>query len=327
VRKRLRLLLAVIVVLGLCEPAAAERIYRVGFLGVRFRSTPANPDIYYDEWLRAMHKLGYVEGKNLVVEWRFAENKLDRLPALAAELAAMRLDAIVTHAFLPTAALQKATTRTPIVFAAMPDPVGNRIVSNLAHPGGNTTGLSLMSTDLSAKRLELLKELAPSMSSVLVLTNRRNPANLTALKSTQDAAFALGISSSPLTAQTADEIESSSASLSREHGSGLMILDDASFNGYMGLIARLMISHQIPSMCANPDLVGSGVLAGYGASGLDLYRRAAVLVDKILKGAKPGDLPVEQPSKLELVINKKTAKALGLEIPAELLVQANRVVE
>jgi putative ABC transport system substrate-binding protein len=301
---------------------AGERVYHVGFLGVRSR-----PDIYYDEWLRAMRELGYVEGKNLVVEWRFAGNRLERLPALASELASMRLDVIVTHAALPTTALQKATTTVPIVFAAMPDPVGNRAVPSLAHPGGNTTGLSLMSTDLSAKRLELLKQLVPSLSIVAVLTDGRNPANLSALKIAQAAASAVGVSTSPLPVQGAEAIEPSVASLFGQRSTGLMILDDAIFNGYMSLIGRLALSERIPSICANPDLVDSGCLLCYGASGLDLYRRAANLVDKILKGAKPGDLPVEQPTKLQLVINRKTATTLGLTIPPELLVQADRVIE
>jgi putative ABC transport system substrate-binding protein len=224
-------------------------------------------------------------------------------------------------------ALQKATHSIPIVFASIPDPVGNRVVASLAHPGGNITGSSLMSADLSAKRVELLKQLRPSLTSVAVLTNPDNPVHSSIVKITQNAARSLAIRVSPIEARSAGEIERGLSTLSREKATGLIVLDDAVFNGYASLIARLALSCQVPSMYANPDLVEFGGLAGYGASGFDAYRRAAALVDKILRGANPRELPVEQPTKFYLVLNKKTAGSLAVSFPPELVLLADRVIE
>jgi putative ABC transport system substrate-binding protein len=312
---------------GASPAAASGKIYRVGFLGARFRSTPANPDLYYDAWLDGMRDLGYVEGKNLVVEWRLAENKYERLPSLAAELAAMKLDVIVTHAVAPTLALQKAARTTPIVFTGMVDPVGSHVVSSLARPGGNTTGISVMGTDVSAKRVEVLRELVPMLSTVAVLVNPDTPSHPVMLKSVQDAGKIFGIGVVPVQARNREEIESGLGTLARAHADGLIVLEDGTFLGYADLIARFAMSHRIPAMLPGRESVEAGGLICYGMNVADCYRRAAVLVDKILKGAKPADLPIEQPTKVELVINRKTARALGLTIPPELLVQADRVIE
>lgn len=303
------------------------RVYRIGFLGARFRSTPTRPDIYYDAWLAAMRDLGYVEGKNLVIEWRFADGDYARVPRLAADLAAMRLDAIVTHGTAPTLALQRVTSSTPIVFAVVVDPVGNHLVSSLARPGGNITGLSLMAEDLNAKRLELLKQLIPALSKVAVLVNPGNPSHVAMAKKIEVAASVFGASVLPVEARNVEQIEHALDDSIRQHASGLVILEDAYLNMNLSLVARAALRRRIPTMAWTPEFVASGGLVCYGTNLIDFYQRAAGFVDKILKGAKPGDLPVEQPTKIELVINRKTAKALGVTIPSELLVQADRMID
>lgn len=328
-RRRFLALLAagIVIVPRAAVSQSASRIYRIGFLGARFRSTPERPDVQYDEWLKAMRQLGYVEGRNVVIEWRFAENKFERLPELAAELATMKPDVIVTHGLAPTLALKKATSTIPIVFAAMVDPVGNRVVPSLAHPGGNITGFSVMSSDISAKRVEFLKQMIPLLTRVAILVNLGTPAHSAMLESSKDAARVLGVGVLPVEARNQREIEQALATLADEQVKALIILDDPTFNGYTGAIGRSLLSHRISAMCPTPEYVESGGLACYGVSIVARYRRAALLVDRILKGANPADLPIEQPTKLDLVINRKTAKALGLTIPPEILVLADRVIE
>ncbi len=304
-----------------------EKVYRVGFLGARFRSTPTNPDVYYDSWLNGMRDLGYVEGRNLIVESRFAEDHFERLPKLAAELTAIRPDVLVTHALPPTLALQRATTTIPIVFAAMVDPVGNHVVPSLARPGGNTTGLSSMGMDVVPKRVELLKALAPGLSTIAVLVNPDTPAHAAMLASCRESAKAFGTRVMPVEARNAGEIERVFERLAHGAPVGLLVLNDGTFFGLQSLIGRLSVESRLPVMLPYPEGVEAGGLVSYGVSLVDLFRRAAGLVDKILKGSKPGELPIEQPTKIELVINHKTAKALGLTIPPELLLMADKVIE
>jgi putative ABC transport system substrate-binding protein len=306
---------------------AAERVYRIGFLGARSRSTPAKPDIYYDAWLNGMRELGYVEGKNLNIEWRFAEGYSERLPGLATELAAMKLDAIVSNGAAPTIALHKATSITPIVFIAVVDPVGIRVVQSLGRPGGNITGLSLMAEDLNVKRVELLKQLVPSLSGLAVLVNPENPNHSRMIKIIENAATAMGVKVLSIEASRPDQYERAICGESLRGFGGLLVLEDPFLTPYWGVVARAALRCRLPSISYARELVEAGGLVCYGTNLLETYRRTASLVDKVLKGAKPADIPIEQPTKIELLINNKTATALGLTIPPELLVQADKVIE
>ena len=304
-----------------------ERIYRVGFLGTRFPSTPSHPDVYYDAFVSEMRGLGYVEGKNLVIEWRFAEDHADRLPALAGDLTRTSPDVLVTHSVVATQALQGATRTTPIVFAAITDPVGNHLIESLAHPGGNTTGMSLLAIELTSKRVEILKELIPALSKLAVFVNPDTPAHRAMLKSAEDAARVIGTRVLPVSVRNREEIEPGINQIRAARAEALLVPEDPVFLGHSRLIARLALDNRTGSMVCSREGVEAGGLVRYGMSLLDGYRLAARLVDMILKGAKPADIPVEQPTKIEFLINGTTAKALGLTIPPELLVQADKVIE
>ena len=304
----------------------AGKVHRIGFLGMRVRSTPSNPDPYYDAFVDGMRKLGYVEGVNLTVEWRFAEGKSDRLASLAAELVQMKVDLIVTHSAPASQALKRATDSIPIVVAATGDPVGSGLVTSLARPGGNLTGLSLMNTDFASKQVELLKTLKPRLARIAILTNPDNPSHPVLLKPVQNAAQQIGITTL-LVAARLQELERAFAGMARERVEAVAILSDSLFIGQRRQIAELLAKHRLASVYENRLEVEAGGLMSYGADAAILYRRAATYVDKIFKGAKPGELPFEQPLVLQLVINRKTATALGLKIPQELLLRADEVIE
>ncbi|MBI3373142.1 MAG: ABC transporter substrate-binding protein [Betaproteobacteria bacterium] len=303
------------------------KIRRIGFLAVRSRSTPSNRDPYYDAFAQAIRELGYVEGKNLVIEWRFADGKYERLPALAVELVQLNVEVIVSHSDTAVEALQRATSTIPIVTAAVADPVGSGIAVSLARPGGNITGLSNMMIDLSAKYIELLKLMMPRLSRAAVLVNPRAPAHYVILKGIQAAAQQLGIKLLPVDARTPEEVERGFAAMRRERADGVIILGSPFFFGQRRQITELAARIRLPSMFTNREEVQAGGLMSYGQNLADYFRRAASYVDKILKGAKPGDLPIEQPTRIHLAINRKTAKALGITIPQELLFRADEVIE
>ncbi len=302
------------------------KVRRIGFLAARSRSTPSNPDVYYDAFVQGMRELGYVEGKNLVIEWRYADGKYERLPGLAAELARLKLEVIVTHSTPTTQALRRATSAIPIVSANLGDPAGLGFAASLARPGGNITGLSAMQVDVSPKYLELLKLMMPALSRAAVLVNPGNPAHPAFLKGVQAAAEELGLKILPVDARNPEEIERGFAAMRRERADAVIILGDAFFIGQRRQITQLAARNQLPAMYSFREDVEAGGLISYGQNIADFYRRAAYFVDKILKGAKPGELPIEQPTKFELVINLKTAKALGLTIPQSFLVRADRVI-
>ena len=300
------------------------KVWRIGFL------SPASASGYANrvEALRAgLRELGYVEGKNLVIEWRFADGKYERLPGLAAELVQLKMDVIVTVTTPATSAAQKATTTLPIVMGNVSDPVGAGIVKSLAHPGGNITGLSNIATDISPKLLEMLHSMAPKLSRVVVLVNPNNSYHTTALKDVQAAAQRTGVTILSLDARTPQEIEKAFSAMAREKAGAVIVLRDPFFVEQLRQIAELAAKHRLPSISGTPDYAEAGGLMSYGSSSTDQIRRVATYVDKILKGAKPADLPVEQPTKFELFINGKTAKALGLKIPQSLLVMADKVIE
>lgn len=300
---------------------------RIGFLAPLSRSTPSHPDVYYDAFVHGMRELGHVEGRNLVIEWRFADGNFERLPGLAAELVRMKVEVIATHSTPAIRALQRATSTVPIVFAVAIDPVGSGFAASLARPGGNITGLSVIDVDPGPKRLELLKAILPPLSRVAVLVNPGSSVHPAIVKSVQAAGQHAGIKVLPMRARTPEEIERGFATLSQERAEGVIIADDAFFRGQRRQIADLAVKHRMPVIAPWREYVAAGGLMSYGQSIADSFRRAATYVDRILKGAKPGELPIEQPTRIHLAISRKTAKALGLAIPQELLLRADEVIE
>ena len=300
---------------------------RIGFLAQRSRSTPSNPEPIYDAFVYGMRDLGYVEGKNLVIEWRFADGRIDRLPALAAELVAAKVDVIVTTGTPPTRAAQQATRTIPIVTGAVNDPIASGFAASLAHPGGNITGLSLINVDINAKQLELLKIMLPRLSRVGALTNPANPSHPGILKDFQSIASGMGVKVLPVMAATPEALELGFAALAREQAQAVFVFGDAFFIGARRQIVDLAQKTRLPSMFTFRESVQSGGLMSYGQDIPEFMRRAATYVDKILRGAKPADLPIEQPTTIHLSINRKTARALGLVIPQELLLRADELIE
>jgi putative ABC transport system substrate-binding protein len=277
---------------------------------------------------QGLRELGYVEGKTIVIEWRSAEGKLDRLPALVAELVRLKVDVIVTSGPLPTRVTKDATSTIPIVMAQVNDPVGNGFVASLARPGGNITGLSTLAPEISGKQLELLKEILPSLSRAAVFGTSTQPGNSQVLKEVELAAGALAVKLQYVDIPVSTDIESAfrAAVKGRAHAV-LMIVASSVVGDRKQEIVDLAVKSRLPVIYPFSSYVEVGGLMFYGANLTDLDRRAATFVDKILKGAKPADLPVEQPTKFELVINLKAARALELKIPAHLLMEADRVIE
>jgi len=305
--------------------AQQSRVWRVGYLAQI--PPPSSSSGGYAEFLRGMRELGYIEGKNLVVESRFADNKLERLPGLAAELVQLKLDAIVSGNTSPTSARQKATTNIPIIMTNDPDPVAAGFVKSLAHPGGNITGLSIAALDISPKLLEMLRSMTPKLSSVAVLVNPANASHSPIVKSIEAAAQKIGVTIVALEARNSKEIEDGFANMARQRLGALIVPGDGFFNGQAREIAELATRNRLPSTGRFVPYASVGGLMSYGPNINEMHRRAATYVDKILKGAKPSDIPVEQPTKFELIINGKAANALGLKIPQSLLVMADKVIE
>ena len=302
------------------------KVWRIGFLSSRSRPVSIDSDVF-GAFRLGMRELGYVEGKSLVIEWRFADSKLERLPDLAAELVRLRVDVIVSSGTATTSAAQKATATIPIVMETNTDPVGSGFVKTLARPGGNITGLSNISVDISPKHLEMLFSMVPKISRVAVLVNPANPSHALILKSGHSAAQTKSAKILPVEARTASEIEKAFSAMVRKKAEAVIVPRDGLFIPQARQIAELATKIRLPSIATFREYVEDGGLMSYGSSLTDGYRRAATYVDKILKGAKPADLPVEQPTKFELIINGKTAKTLGLTIPQSLLISADKVIE
>src|SRR5438552_1001130 len=313
----------------LAAPLAAEaqqtgKVYRIGFLG------PGPERIYTDPLpsLRAgLRELGYVEGKNIVFEYRFAEDKYERLPGLAAELVRDKVDVIVVHATPGTRAVKQATRTIPIVMVSVGDPVGTGLVASLARPGSNVTGVSNIDVGLAAKRLQLLKEVLPKLSLVAVLRNPTNPVGELQFRETQAAARSLGIEIQLVDVRDPKELESAFSVMAKARAGAFTVMADLLFLSQQQQIATLATKRRLPSVFARGENVAAGGLMSYGPTLADQFRQAATYVDKILKGAKPGDLPVEEPTRMYLVINLKTAKALGLTIPHSVLLRADQIIE
>jgi putative tryptophan/tyrosine transport system substrate-binding protein len=301
----------------------AAKVPRLGLL-IPGSSSAFAPRI--EAFRHGLRDLGYVEGRNITIEYRFAEGQDDRLPELVAELIRLQVDIMVTDGEPAILAAQHATTTIPIVMAVSSDPVGIGYVASLARPGGNITGLSFMLTEVSGKRLELLQEAVPKLSHVAVLWNPAVPSSTLGFKETQTAAHALGLPLQSLEVRGPDEFDQAFAAMTREHADALVVLSNPLFFGHRRQLAELAVKHRLPAIFLFREYVEAGGLMAYGANLNAMYRRAAYYVDRILKGTKPADLPVEQPMKFELVINLKTAQTLGITIPATLLFQADEVI-
>jgi len=322
--------LIVILALGfLAAPAPAEaqqlagKVPRVGFL---FYGSPG-PSPELDAFRQGLRELGYIEGQNITIEYRFASGRVERLPELAAELVRLKLDVIVTPATPASQAAKQATSTIPIVFAAVADAVGAGLVANFARPGGNITGFTSISSELGGKRLELLKEVAPKASRVAVLYNPADRSNVLMLKELQKSAPALGLTLQPLGVRGPGEFGGAFVAMTRKRAHALFgAAGVLTFEHRKAIVDRAAKS-RIPAMWGHRQFVEAGGLMSYAVNYYDQLRRAATYVDKILKGAKPGDLPVEQPMRFELVINMKTAKALGLTIPPSIMVRATEVIQ
>ena len=311
----------------LAAPIAAEaqqagKTPRVGYLGTRTLA-----DFGVDAFRQALHELRWVEGQNIVVEWRFAEGKLERLPELAAELVRLKPDVIVAQATPGATAAKNATQTIPIVMVPVADPVAVGLVTSLARPGGNITGVSANGVEIVGKQLELLKETVPKVRRVAILLNPTNPSSRDVLKEANAAARSLGVQLQPVEARDADQLDAAFAAMARERAEGVLVMQDTAFVLYRQRFADLAAKSRLPAAYGWKEHVETGGLMSYGASLRDLFRRGATFVDRILKGAKPGDLPVEQPTKFELVINLKAAKALGLTIPRSVLARADQIIE
>jgi len=274
-----------------------------------------------------MRELGYVEGKNIAIEWRFADGKTEKLPALAAELVALRVDLIVAASTQAIQAGAAASKTIPIVFPGAADPVGAGLVQSLSRPGGNVTGLSTIAADLGAKQIELLRIVVPRVSRLAVLVNPTNAGSALVVKDFETSARKTGLSVLQFEAQTPEGIERAFAAMKVARADAVTVVIDAFFLQSARQIAALALRHKLPFISTQQQDAEAGSLMSYGANVAGNYRRAAAYVDKILKGAKPADLPVEQPMTVELALNLKTAKALGITIPQSLLVRANGVIE
>ena len=306
---------------------APNKVPRIGWLGGPTRES-AEP--FVQVFQRGLKDLGWVEGQNIVIEWRFAGGRAERLPDLAAELVRLQVDLVVVPS-TPTALAAKNATKTiPIVTVGVGDPVGLGLVASLARPEGNITGLtSFVTREIAGKQLELLKETAtaPKVSRVAVLWNPATPGNALSLRATEIASRALGVQPQPLEARSVNDFDSAFAAIATKRAGSLLVLGDVMFVTHRIRLADLAAKSRLPAMYPAREYVQAGGLMSYGHFFPELFRRAATYVDKILKGAKPADLPVEQPTKFELMINLKTAKALGLTIPPSVLLRADQVID
>ena len=296
------------------------KIWRIGFIAHRYEE-------FYDPLFQGLRELGYTEGQNLVVERRYAEGRVERFKEFAAEMVQLKVDVIIVVTTPAALAARNATTTIPIVHPAAIDPVGTGLIASLAHPGGNVTGLAVLNAETSAKRLELLREVVPGLSRGAVLWNAANPANTLAWKETEGAGRALGVALQSHEVRGPGDFEGAFAMIAQQHPDILLVLQDALTLEYRKEIIGFALRERLPSMYVGKLWVEEGGLMSYGDRLPERYRRAADLVDRILKGAKPADLPVEQPTTFELAVNLKTAKAIGLNLPPAFLARADQVIE
>jgi ABC-type uncharacterized transport system substrate-binding protein len=317
----LLLLVALAVVVEAQDPT---RVWRVGFLGP---GSPSSGDPRVEALRRGFRELGYAEGQNLAFEFRWADGNASRLPGLAAELAKLKVDIIVTQGTQATDAARRAVTKLPIVFAVAGDPIGTGLVASLARPGGNVTGLTDIAPEIAGKRLELLREIMPGITRIAVLWNPANSTAAPQAKDTDTVAATVGLSVRSLELEDVSRLEGAFATAVQDRARAVIVLSDGALYGRRRQIAQLAAKHRLPCVAWTPEFADSGCLMTYGANVVEMHRRAAIFVDKILKGASPGSMPVEQPTKFELVLNLKTAKSLGLKILPAVVTRADRVIQ
>jgi len=304
---------------GLAQQAAKT----IGFLGASSADT-AGP--WVAAFVRRLRELGWIEGKNVIIEYRWAEARTERYSEIAAELASRNVDVIVTWASAPVLAAKHTTTTIPIVFAAQMDPVGAGVVASLARPGGNVTGMSIQQTDTAGKRIELLREITPKLARLAVMANADAPGAMLEMQEVVRTARNLGLEAIPIEVRQADEIFSSIGSLKDRADALYVATDPLVFNNRVRINAMAR-AQLLPTIYGSREYVDAGALMSYGPNWADLFRHAAEQVDKVLRGTKPADIPVEQPTKFDLVVNAKTAKALGIELPGSLIARADEVIE
>jgi putative ABC transport system substrate-binding protein len=302
-----------------------DKVWRVGILATRNRPALLDADAF-GQFMRGMRELGYVEGKNLQVEFRWAEGKYERLSGLAAELVQLKVDVIVAAGAQDIDAARKATSTIPIVMATSPDPVVSGFAKTLAHPGGNITGLTNFTVDISPKLFEMLQSMVPKLSRLAVMMNPVNSSHAGVLQSVESAAQKAGVKVLPVEARSAVEIERAFSTMAQAKAGGVLVPRDGFYIQQLDQIAILATKHRLPSISGYRQYAEAGGLMSYGQNAGESFRRAATYVDKIFKGAKPGDLPIEQPTTFELYINGRTAKALGLTIPQSLRISADKVL-
>jgi putative ABC transport system substrate-binding protein len=305
--------------------ARAQQPGKVWRIGVLESISAAMNTANYEALRQGLRELGYVEGQNIVIEYRSADGHVERFPSLAAELVRLNVDLILTRGTPAVLAAKNATATIPVVMAANGEPL--RVVASLARPGGNVTGLSAFTTELEAKRVEMIREIVPAARRIAVLYNMANPVYLPRWKDIEKTAQSLGIEVQLLDVRKSENFESAFAAATRQRIDAILVSIDGLILANLKFVVELVAKYRLPSICASREFVDGGGLISYGVSYPDLYRRAANYVDKILKGTKPANLPVEQPTKFELVINLKTAKALGLDVPPSLLMRADEVIE
>jgi putative tryptophan/tyrosine transport system substrate-binding protein len=299
------------------------KLATIGFLGAH---TPAMQSQWVAAFLQRLHEFGWIEGRNLTIEYRWAEGSSDRAADLAAEFVRRKVDVIVTHTNPMVVATKQATSAIPIVFAAAADPLGTGLVASLARPGGNVTGLSVQNTDLAGKHLELLRDLIPGLQRLAIMVNVDNSASVLEMRAVQAAAHTIGLEVATLEIRQAEDIAPAFEGLSGRTDALYVCIDIVFFSNRIR-INTLALAARLPTMLSNREYVEAGGLMSYGPNFSDLFKRAAELTDKILRGAKPGDIPVEQPTKFDLVINITTAKALGIDVPPTLLARADEAIE
>ena len=325
-KKKIAVLVLVAMFLALNSSAEAQQSAKIPRIGYLTTSSLSSSSTRLEAFRQGLRELGYVEGKNIIIEWRSSEEKLDHLPALVAELVRLKVDIIVTGGAAATGPAKEATNTIPIVMAQDRDPVGTGFVASLARPGGNITGLSRLAPELSGKQVDLLKEIVPRLSRVTVLGTSTNPGNAQQLREIELTAGAFGAKLQYLDVLNSKEIESAFRAASKGRADAVLVLQGAVFNSHRTQVVELAGKSRLPAMYSIREYVEAGGLMSYGVSEADLFRRAATYVDKILKGAKPADLPVEQPRKFEFVINLKTAKQIGLTVPPNVLARADKVI-
>jgi len=327
VKRRIFAVALCTVLFALCVSAHAQQPTKIPRIGLLFTATPSAAAARIEAFRQGLRELGYVEGKNILIEQRYAEGQLNHMNELAAELVRLKVDVIVTIGPAATRPAKEATTAIPIVMGVDDDPVGNGFVASLARPGGNITGLASLAPEIGGKQLELLKEIVPRLSRVAVLGTSTQPGNAQSLREAEVAAQALAVKLQYLDVLSPKDIEPVFRTASNGRAQAVLVLRASVFFSHRKQIVDLAAKRQLPAMYYTTEYVEEGGLMTYGVSITDLFRRAATYVDKILKGAKPAELPIEQPTKFELVINLKTAKRIGLTISPNVLARADRVIK